>query len=210
MKTHRLKKYLDESTYTGDVVDWSPIVKDCKPFIKQIKDAHNLLLRGSHKSNPGIIKVKPRKDRRPMSTLPKIQMALDEYFKKRFGWKPRSEAVFCTGMLNTALFYSGSIAGISSVWPIGNFKYLWSNEISDLFGTLQDEALCKTALGADEWAYFLNDTTHLDKFVAKYQSTSLASGIDKGYEIMIGCKEYYMVSNEHTLALKKYFNIKMG
>lgn len=79
---------------------------------------------------------------------------------------------------------------------------MWSNEISDLFGTLQGEG--------KKWSVWLDNPELLDELTAKYQSTSLASGIDKGYEIMIGCKAYYMVNNEHTTALKKYFNIKMG
>ena len=146
----RLRQHLTEYTYTGDVPDWSPIVKDCKPFIKQLKGAHNLLLRGSNKQNPGIMKLKPRKDRHPMSTPYAIHDMLDGFFKDRFGWNARSEGVFCTGNLSTALFYAG-VNGVNSVWPIGNFKYLWSPDISDLFSTLQTDAVNYTV-----WLYSLH------------------------------------------------------
>lgn len=76
----RLKHHLTEYVYTGNVPDWSPIVKDCQPFIKQLKGAHQLLLRGSRKSNPGIIKVTPRQDRHPMSTPPAVHKLLQETF----------------------------------------------------------------------------------------------------------------------------------
>ncbi len=204
----RLQSYLIEYAGSGEFPPIAgDIIKNCKPFIKQLKGAHNLLLRGSSKSNPGIIKLKPRKDRRPMSTPYAVSELLDEYFKKRFGWKPRSEGIFCTGKYNTALFYAGSISAVNTIWPIGNFKFLWSNEISDLFGTIQDIA-SKEGIPASE--YFLNNPEELDKLSAKYQNTSLATAIDKGNEIMIGCNAYYMVNSEHTIDLKRYFNIKMG
>jgi len=180
----KLKQYLNEYAYTGDVVDWSPITKDCKPFIKELKGAHNLLLRGSRKSNPGIIKVK-------------------------FGWKPRSTGVFCSGSLNTALFYGP----VNSVWPIGNFKFLWSPKVSDLFSHLTDQV---NTTEHDGWSYWLDNPDGLKAIVDTYTDKNLPKAIDgtatdmQSFEIMIGCKEYYMVLNEDTFALKRYFNIKMG
>jgi len=205
----KLKQYLNEYAYTGDVVDWSPITKDCKPFIKELKGAHNLLLRGSRKSNPGIIKVKPRQDRRPMSTLPKVHDMLDGFFKAKFGWKPRSTGVFCSGSLNTALFYGP----VNSVWPIGNFKFLWSPKVSDLFSHLTDQV---NTTEHDGWSYWLDNPDGLKAIVDTYTDKNLPKAIDgtatdmQSFEIMIGCKEYYMVLNEDTFALKRYFNIKMG
>jgi hypothetical protein len=54
---------------------------------------------------------------------------LDEQFKKKFGWKARSEGVFCVRSKQIAYNYGNPY----SVFPIGNYKYIYSNKIHDLY-----------------------------------------------------------------------------
>ena len=196
----RLKHHLTEEEIS-DQIDLSAIIKDCKPFIRQLKGAHNLLLRGTNKRNPGMLKVKPRQDRHPMSTPYTIQNLLDEYFKAKFGWAPRSSGVFVSGSLLTALFYGP----VNSVWPIGNFKFVWSPVVSDLFAELSNK----------KWSHWLTNPDELKAIVDTYTNKNLSKAINntvgvQGTEIMIGCKEYYMVKNEYTMTLRKHFGITMG
>ena len=181
----RFEQYLTEEEQDFDYI-FGLIKKDCKPFIKQIKKA-GLLYRGTKKYNPGIIKVIPRKDRMPMSIHPKVQVILDDLFKKKFGWKPRSSAVYAVGDFSVASQYSGfESGGVYSMWPMGNFKFLWSPNISDLFEEIYDTS--------QDWVrWFTSGHDHLAEFVDTYTDKNLVKAIRSDHEIMISCKSYYMV-----------------
>ena len=174
----RLTHYLTEEQNVQYI--WSLLQKDCKPYIKQLKN--DLLYRGSYKSNDGIIKVIPRKDRRPMSIYPKVQEILDNFFNKKFGWKPRSTGVFCTGDFEQAGQY-----GITySFWPIGPFKFLWHPTVSDLFGALWTD-------NHSSWSYWIDNPQRLEGFVKGYSDKNFHRAIQSKHEIMISCKKYYLV-----------------
>ena len=174
----RLTNYLTEEQDFQYI--WGLLQKDCKPYIKQIKN--DLLYRGSYKSNPGIVKVTPRKDRRPMSIHPKVQEILDNFFNKKFGWKPRSTGVFCTGDFSQAGQY-GTAA--YSFWPIGPFKFLWHPEVSDLFESLWDIQ--------NSWGYWIDNPQILENFVKGYSDKNFQKAIQSKHEIMVSCKKYYLV-----------------
>ena len=55
-------------------------------------------------------------------------------FYRKFKWKPRSTGVFCTGDKEQAKGYGG----LATVWPIGNFKYIWNPEIRDFLDVAID------------------------------------------------------------------------
>ena len=180
----RLEQYLTEGQDFEYIFD--KIKKDCKPFIKQVKSG-GLLYRGTKKDNPGIIKITPRKDRRPMSIHHKVQDILDDLFKKKFGWEARSSGVFAVGDFSVASQYSGyESGGVYSMWPIGSFKFLWSPNVADLFEEIWD-----TSQDWVEW--FTSGHDELAKFVDTYTDKNLPKAIKSKHEIMISCKSYYMV-----------------
>ena len=170
------------------------IEKDCKPFLKQLKGSKGLLLRGSHKKNLVMMKVRPRQDRIPMSTPKILHKEIDEVFNKKFGWKPRSTGVFCTGRESKALYYGW----LNSVWPIGNFKFLWSPQVDDLFDTFWD--------GYEETTKkWIGNTKDQEELVKTYLTSDLPGAINSGNEIMVGCKAYYMLSDGYSDMLKDMF-----
>ena len=191
----KLKRYLTESITKQEIIEI--LEKDCKPFISKMGKSH-LLLRGSRHSNPDITKMTPRSDRHPMSTSPRIQEILDQLFENKFGWKPRSSSVFCTTVYNTAQFYGEP----NSIWPIGNFKFLWSDTITDMFTRVSDIGL---------FISITSDTTKLEKELKKavntYSNKNLPKALNSNSEIMIGCKNYYMVSNEFRSDLERHFKV---
>jgi hypothetical protein len=70
-----------------------------------------------------------RTDRRPKDTPEDIQEMLDKKFKKKFGWKPRSEGVFANPDPSYASHYGKSVV----IFPQNGFKYVWSPNIQDLY-----------------------------------------------------------------------------
>ena len=182
--------------------------KNCKPFISKMGKSR-LLLRGSRVSNSdGIIKLSPRSDRKPMSTNPGVHKIIDEVFQSEFGWKPRSTGLFCTTVFNTALFYGQP----NSIWPIGPFKFLWSKTITDFFTWLSD-------VSTKEYSQLIKGSTSgeasditkvkeiLKKAVDQYTDKNLSKALNSNSEIMIGCKNYYMVSNTFRVDLQKHFKL---
>ena len=114
--------------------------KHCMPFINEMKRAglKDWFFRGSnHIRSKKMIKIKPRKDRRPTDMQESMQEYLDDLFYEKFKWRPRSEGIFVTSSKNTAKNYSKSI-GIFI--PIGkNYKYVYNPQTADLYSELDDD-----------------------------------------------------------------------
>lgn len=155
------------------------IKKDCQPFLKQF--GGHLLYRGSPSFGTGkgpakfFQKRAVRTDRNPLSTDPDIHRVTDEWFKEKFGIAGRSGALFTTGGFIEARGYGT----VYCIFPIGEFKFVWSPTVRDLFVAGRDIKGVADAV------------PYLEK--AGYKDTDLAKAIKSGKEIMVDCKEYYMV-----------------
>ena len=194
----RLTQYLTEEFDIEYI--WSILQKDCKPYIKQLQG--DLLYRGSYKSNDtGIKKVTPRKNRMPMSINPKVQEILDKFFNKKFGWNARSTGVFCTGDFSVAGQYGNAAY---SFWPIGPFKFLWHPRILDLFEALYD----KKSPWAYGWGYWIDHPEMLESFVKDYTDKNFQKAIKSKHEVMISCKNYYLVRSSDSYDKKLIGEIK--
>ena len=105
---------------------------------------------------------------------------LDELFEKKFGWKPRSGGVFCTGSEATASGYGDAYI----FFPIGDFEFLWSPKIHDLY----DHVTTRKPVGSIFMKDFYNET------VDKYINSGMATAIASGHEIMVRCNSYYLTN----------------
>jgi hypothetical protein len=161
------------------------IQKECKQFLKDIKGAAGTLFRinkGLSLRAPVIKKV-TRKDRQPLDSNPKLHKLLDEWFNKKFGWKARSNVLFCWPLQ----FSSPLILQQWMVFPAGNYKYVWSTSVHDLWGELGD-------FNYDEvdnmYAFFIHQLskTYTDKKLK--MSTKFQN------EIMVNCEYSYLVKPE--------------
>jgi len=76
-----------------------------------------------------------RQDRIPKDMPQEISDEFDYMFKKRYGWKPRSQSIFVTGSHSSASAYGDTLY---MIFPIGKFKFLWSSNISDLWTRIED------------------------------------------------------------------------
>lgn len=143
MSRKQLKQYIKEniriggSNYTKEEVEdvkswWPKVEKDCKDFLRELKKGGNntFLLRGIRNADADIFIKHSRSDRWPKDTGGEVHEAFDEAFQKLFGWKARSEnSVFCSGKYNTVNNYGD----VCIIFPIGRFRYLWSDNITDLY-----------------------------------------------------------------------------
>jgi len=155
------------------------IKQDCQPFLEQA--GGRLLFRGSNSfvSGKGPSKLfqkrTVRTDRKPLSTDLLVHQASDDWFHDEFGIRGRSAAVFATGDHTAANTYGT----VYAIFPIGDFKFIWSPVVRDLFVAGRD-------------IHFASQVVpYLEK--AGYRDRDLAKAIKSSKEIMIACKEYYML-----------------
>ncbi|MFW6129888.1 MAG: hypothetical protein ACOC56_01815, partial [Atribacterota bacterium] len=138
-----------------------------------------------------VFKIKPRTNRIPRNTSLLVHDILDEKFKKKFGWKARSEGVFVVGNASEAGTYS--MGEVFLFFPAGNYKYIWSPTINDLY------------LYSD---FIITMPEKFDKILESYTDKDLKKYMNNQTfyckEIMFKCNEYYLVHVDFAdLVLKK-------
>lgn len=161
------------------------IQQECKPFIRDIKGATGTLFRVDNKNwDKPVWKKKVRKNRRPTDTPEELHKGIDELFQKKFGWKARSQAIFCWSI---PFQYNVMILGKWMVFPTGNYKYIWSKEIQDLWAYIEDISYKAGSEAIDYFQDYLLDTYINDKIKLslKYEN-----------EIMIKSDYAYLIKPE--------------
>lgn len=183
----QLKQYIREniriggSTYTKEEVEdvkswWIKVEKDCRDFLRELKKGGNntFLLRGIRNADADIFIKHSRSDRWPKDTGGEVHEAFDEAFKHLFGWKARSEnSVFCSGRYNIV----DSYGDVCIIFPIGRFRYLWSDKITDLY-SYTDEGNISTEPDDDTIEDWKRDWE--DNFGEGEDGTWLYNGDDTG------------------------------
>ena len=145
------KEYLTEEIKANELV--VKLFKECRPYIEELRKvkANHFFYRGSSKKTKDILKIKPRTDRYPKDMPDNVHNYIDEYFYKKFRWRPRSEGVFTSFRRNEVLNYGTP----HLFFPIGRYQYIYSSDVEDLYGTLDGRQLMEY-IGDDEipdWIY---------------------------------------------------------
>lgn len=167
--------------------------RDCAPFMKEMGndwlDLH--LHRGllSPKVFDKFIKLPVRKDRRPLGTTLKFHNMFNDIFEEEHGVDNiRSESVFTSGDFKVAKEYGP----LWVIFPIGDYTYWWSNEVLDLYITIE---IAKE--DGEDIPGLIEGLTY------SYTNTDLKKAIKSGNEIMILCDNYYAISEEYFEELKE-------
>ena len=135
----KFKQHLNESVtigYTSYKISevkefirfWKKLEKECGSFIKEITTQNRyrkVMLRGVFSGAPVVFTRKPRTNRTPNDMPPQWHSAYDKFFNNSFGWKARSEGLFCTGRESLADNYGNSVY---IIFPTNNYKYIWSQK----------------------------------------------------------------------------------
>lgn len=121
---------------------------------------------------PGYV-ISVRKDRKPVDFSDEQHEMLDDDFYYKFGWKVRSQGMFCFG--ESEEHDARHYGRVHMVFPMGEIKYVWSDYIMDLFGHL---------VGDKEFSKADMET---------YKDTGLQDALAGHGEIVIKCDRYLAI-----------------
>lgn len=197
----RLTQYINEKVGVQEALDL--IFKNCDPYITESKgDGIGNLYRGSDRLKGNtFLKLKPRKDRKPKDSSSKFHNMANKYFKKHHGVNARSEGVFATNNSDSARHYGK----LGVVFPIGEFSYLWNPIVGDLYWDVSAKRKSPSEVGFLEriWMKILGVYSTLETddeyeqriedVIKSYKSTNLQKAIVSNNEVMLFCKEYYLI-----------------
>lgn len=185
----RLKNFLNEDYKNfedfDEAVDF--MEKNCKPFLKAKRNLNpdDFLYRGIRGVPYDIFMRDVRKNRQPLSTKREKHLELDKLFYEKFGIKARSQSLFCTSSPSDAKSYGPAWI----IFPIGEYKILWSPEVVDLFVYLTQ-----------------HPSKPLKEVVSLYRMGGLKDAIKSGNEIMVSCDRYLaFIYMQHYMNLYLYF-----
>lgn len=107
------------------------ILKNCQQFIKEwggIPTPDHAMYRGQGIAWPKI-RNNTQALRKPIGMRRDTQQQLDDFFEQEFGHRYRSvNALFITGNHD----HANAFGPIHVIFPLGQFSYLWSNQIDDM------------------------------------------------------------------------------
>ena len=197
------------------------IKKDCKPFLSKATLHLWRGIEGESSSltelSDGIYRGKVRTNRVPRDSNQNIHKIVDDALEKHFGIRGRSQALFVTTNTKVANMYGTPYM----IFPIGQFKILWSPYIHDVFSVLQDNF---SSMLADEPVYKFfkkelktmgKDESDLDDMESDEQEALIKKVLDTqgdkifstnfkksqgpgayNSELMLVVPEYYAISKE--------------
>jgi len=147
--------------------------------------------------------ITSRTDRTPVDMPIEYHELLDEQFESEFGWKARSEGVFATHDFRQANAYGM----VYFFFPIGDFKYIWSPKIRDLYIHLDQIAdgemeRAKSTINIERVM-----KSSIEDIVDTYIDNKFMSAIKSEHEITFKCNSYYMVHMAWLLQYNSYYDI---
>jgi hypothetical protein len=198
------------------------ILRDnCSNFLKELKETESrkLLFRGLTANPASDILVNAiRNDRTPKDITKSIHNELDDKFYKIFNWRARSNGVFVTPDSKVARSYikNSSINNYPYIFfPIGDYKYVYNEKVSDLFMTVDENPLCydlnidninwlyNTIIEVDcsyeefkeyyEENWFKEREIFLNDLINEYRDYMLNLAIDRNVEITFNCEKYFLI-----------------
>ena len=157
-----------------------PVKKECGPIISTYDAGNGVLFRGVGKIVT-ISKFKSHiKDRKPMSTVRWLHDDLNKWFTQKFGW-PARNGVGAYNYESDAAIYGYPYV----FYPVGKLKFVWSPDVSDLWGTVVSHAI-------RERKHFKN----LIPVLETYTDKNLEAAMESHCEIYFNCNEYYLTTKE--------------
>lgn len=184
------KKFLSEEIDLDEVLE--KIQQDCMPWLMK---TDRLAFRGINiRTMPKFFTGEAITARQPTNTPDDISAAADGWFLDHFGWRARSEGLFVTGDYAMARDYGK----VYMIFPIGDFKFIWSQEVHDMFAELSPPRL-----DPDRISKVLDNLSN-----AEYTNKSLTKALESSHEIMISCESYYAL--EYSYRFTDKFKARFG
>lgn len=229
----RLKNLINEENNRKEtfILFITNIINDCRPYIKEIiknsDSGHLPMLYSGRKRDTDWFEQSVINGRTPKDMNPEVHKDLDNEFLKQYGWRARSNVLFCSGDFMVTTEYGKEYM----IFPKGQFKFLWNPKIADLFVHLRrftrnvntkykkDNQLLQyfrdelTKEVGDKW----EESEALERYhifiknlVNGYKSTNLVEALDSRHELMVNCKKYYAVQFKDWQRLTRIFLYTYG
>jgi len=185
----KLKEYL--------VNDMISVKRDCSFYLE--KFPRNIFYRGV-KKHISVLKVMPRKDRKPVDMNPIVSKILDRDSKKIFGWPCRSQGTFVTKIIRQAKEYGDPYVFL----PIGSsWKYIYAPDIRDSINLTYDMNII---------AKYINSNARYSEIYAVYKNILSDHNIhDKDINNMMASFKYNMKfsTDKNLTDLKNKVSLKI-
>lgn len=175
------------------MIDLNEVIENCKEYIEILQAGEKgcFLIRGIQVDDIDI-KLFPHsvEFRKPRDTHIDLHNAINEHFENQFGWKVRN-GVFTYGTKTNGHKLTTHYGTTYLIFPCGKFTYVYDSEIYDLTGTYNEFER--------ESCDFLKEFIKSIYYTNKELSKAIANIIfdKKSAEIIINCKEYYLVNLEY-------------
>jgi hypothetical protein len=191
--------------------------QDCRPFL-EFCNLHKVVFGRETRSKDyppdhAYVKKYPRHDRKPVDTPSILSSLIDDLFYHKFGWRVRSSGVFTTprSLLDGI--------GMQLCFIIGNFNFVTSPKVSDLYLILGD-------ISRKVFFHHSNDIEAIFSQINQEQAIAIANEFKKlylntftektipnetkhGKEVVFDCHSYYLIKPwtfESPEDLKLLFN----
>ena len=183
----RFQQHINEAKTPSVQVLLDMIYSSCQPFLKESKIPKNpeqMCYSGRKNKTEKFFIGRIRKDRLPRDSNQSLHNKYDGLFQEKFGWKARSEALFCSGSMSKAAAYGEPYM----IFPVGKYKYIWSPRVADIFTWIE--------LGHSYWRDF-RSPEDADRWAMKtYTDKDLPKALKSKNEIMIGGNQYIAVDRD--------------
>ena len=199
-------EFLENDMEQGQALEWSEeewsqivnmIQQDCQPYLQQAKGLP--LYRGMYADEKAIFNKKARMGNREPMNLPKdVHTKLNQLFLFKHGARFRN-ALFATGSDTEASMYGVTY----HIFPIGEFKFLWSPKVNDLYlkwGAIKIDNTGKTDQEVkQEKLQVFHDTA----LKTHYTTNNLTRAIKSQHEIMMRVNSYHAIRTSSFESLPK-------
>jgi hypothetical protein len=196
-----------QDLFEDDSEDLEDAIKLCQPYLSMPGAKTGLLWRGVGTEDDRFQRTtlddgtvvswnifNRRNYRQPKSTPLEYSEAMDEVFKKEFGWKPRQQGVFVTGSRGHASGYGKEYVCV----PIGPTRFVWSGDVEDLFIICQNFRE-RQGDSVEKFKKFLLTLHYID--------TDLSRAIKSHHEIMLDCDSYLLLYSTDRSKIKKLLDM---
>lgn len=215
-----IEKWLIDNHYESEIDNvmkhLKTIRKECSEIFNLYSDLEIPLLRGlsyHHDDVSGMVKIYPRTDRYPKTTNIQVHILLDNILNDKFGWRPRTEGVFCISNFKACAYYGRPYI----IFPKNGFKFIVSKTTADSFDYISSgdiSSVYRNKFGGEKFGAPEDGETYIKvlKWIEENNiqyadnKQSLKNGIIKGTECILKCDYYYAFNVSKDSMYHKLFN----
>lgn len=214
-----IEQWLIDNDYGNEIDN---VIKSIRTIKKECGDIFNLysnleipFFRGlsyHHDNTSDMNKIYPRTDRYPKTTNIEVHNILDEILYKKFGWKPRSEGVFCISNFKACVYYGRPYI----IFPKNGFKFIVSKTTADSFDYISGGDIASIYRGEFGGEKFTKpegeDLIKVIKWIEENEiqytddNQSLKNGLIRGAECIFKCDYYYALDVSKGTLYHRLFN----